>query len=118
MWQVILNNIDYSLFGYGFGGVFWGDGNPAEYVVGRFYYKLGHAHNGFIDAFIDMGIIGLIAYPLILLLPFIHAVKKYNHGKKDYALTILVLSFLTIVFVLGVQQLASSLALSFSCTIF
>ncbi|MBL4830551.1 MAG: O-antigen ligase family protein [Aliivibrio sp.] len=94
MWQVILKNIDYSLFGYGFGGVFWGEGNPAEYIIGRFYYHLGHAHNGFIDALIDMGLIGFISYFIVLAFPLIHAIRKFSSGNKIYSISILTLVFL------------------------
>jgi O-antigen ligase len=95
MWAVVINNIDYSLFGYGFGGVFWGEGNPAEFLVGRLYFLLGHAHNGFIDAFIDMGFIGGIIYPIALLFPLLNSVQNYLNGKNHYAISILFLTFLT-----------------------
>lgn len=95
MWGIILNNIDYKLFGYGFGGVFWGENQPAEFTIGRLYYHLGHAHNGMIDALIDMGYIGLFAYPIIILIPYFTSIKRLFLGDLTYTLPLIVLTFLT-----------------------
>mgnify|MGYP003624260321 CR=1 FL=1 len=94
MWSIILNNIDYQFFGYGFGGVFWGEGHPAEYTIGRLYYHLGHAHNGMVDAFIDMGYAGLIIYPLAILTPYFVAIKRLFIGDSTYTLPLIFLTFL------------------------
>ncbi|MGF1765610.1 O-antigen ligase family protein, partial [Aliivibrio kagoshimensis] len=96
MWLLILDNIEINLLGYGFGGVFWGEGKPAEYTIGRLYYHLGHSHNGFIDSIIDMGLIGLGAYVIIIVIPIIHSISKIYNNKEDYYITAISLSFLAI----------------------
>lgn len=95
MWSIVLNNIDYKLFGYGFGGVFWGENQPAEFTIGRLYYHLGHAHNGMIDALIDMGYVGLLTYPIVILIPYFTSIKRLFLGDLTYTLPLVVLTFLT-----------------------
>ncbi|URQ97584.1 O-antigen ligase family protein [Pseudoalteromonas sp. SCSIO 43095] len=95
MWNIVLNNIDYKLFGYGFGGVFWGENQPAEFTIGRLYYHLGHAHNGMIDALIDMGYVGLLTYPIVILIPYFTSIKRLFLGDLTYTLPLVVLTFLT-----------------------
>ncbi|WP_064664313.1 O-antigen ligase [Pseudoalteromonas sp. MQS005] len=101
LWEAVILNIDYKLFGYGFGGVFWGEGSPAEFLVGRGYYQLGHAHNGLIDAMIDMGYIGAILYPIVLVVPVFHSIKNLLSNESTYCLPFLILTFLMVYSISG-----------------
>lgn len=101
MWEVVLRNIDYQIFGYGFGGVFWGEGHPAEYLIGRLYYSLGHAHNGLIDALIDMGIVGAVMYMFVLIMPLTRSIKCLLDGQTKYLLSVVLLTFLTLYSISG-----------------
>ncbi len=70
MWKDILLSIDSPVLGYGFGGGFWGEFGYANGLLDPRYIFLGHAHNGFVDTLIELGIFGVVFYFLLLLHAF------------------------------------------------
>ena len=53
-------------FGYGYGGVFWGENSSAYYIMDEFFINLGHSHNGFVDSILEIGYVGPLIYVLII----------------------------------------------------
>ncbi len=60
-------------FGYGY-QAFWKGGGGAEYVWLSAGYRLPHAHNGFVNIALDLGLIGLLLWLLSLLTIFVRGV--------------------------------------------
>jgi len=93
MWVDILLSIDSPLTGYGFGGGFWGEFGYANGLIDHRYILLGHAHNGFVDTLIELGIIGVAFYFLLLLRGLVCSYKRIiDEGPYFY------LSFFLLVF--------------------
>lgn len=73
IWTAIFSVSQNPLLGHGFGGVFWGEYNSAYYLLDEAWYNLGHAHNGIVDIWIELGYVGLalcllINFKLLLML--------------------------------------------------
>ncbi|WP_261844970.1 O-antigen ligase family protein [Aliamphritea ceti] len=95
IWFSLFNVSQSPLIGHGFGGVFWGEYNSAYYLLDEAWFNLGHAHNGWVDIWIELGYIGLFLY-LLITLKVVYAAynlvfrKKYN----IYAYIFLLILFL------------------------
>ena len=76
IWSQILNASSDRFLGYGYGGVFWGEYSSAYKYMEEFYINLGHSHNGFVDAKLEFGWIGLYLYILCLLVPIYKHIKN------------------------------------------
>jgi exopolysaccharide production protein ExoQ len=118
LWNRVLGKVtqERPILGYGFHG-FWQDWrppelNPSHPVAGDGYgWFAHHAHNGFIDLFIDIGLIGLIAFLLSFLLNIGLAIK-YMAQTREVESIVHVLILLLILIVnntqselLGIQHL-------------
>jgi exopolysaccharide production protein ExoQ len=118
LWNRVLGKVtqERPILGYGFHG-FWQDWrppelNPSHPVAGDGYgWFAHHAHNGFIDLFIDIGLIGLIAFLLSFLLNIALAIK-YMAQTREVESIVHVLILLLILIVnntqselLGIQHL-------------
>jgi exopolysaccharide production protein ExoQ len=67
LWQAVLEQISLRpALGYGF-SAFWTDGGGADYVWQAIADKAPHAHNGFINITVELGLIGLALYTASLL---------------------------------------------------
>ncbi|NOH24991.1 O-antigen ligase family protein [Vibrio europaeus] len=62
VWEALFNASQRPWIGHGFGGVFWGEYNSAYYLLDEDYYNLGHAHNGIVDIWLELGYIGTSFY--------------------------------------------------------
>ncbi len=81
MWADILLSIDSPILGYGFGGGFWGEFGYANGLIDSRYILLGHAHNGFVDTLIELGLFGVVFYFLLLLRTLIDStIATKKHG--------------------------------------
>ncbi|WP_281544139.1 O-antigen ligase family protein [Grimontia sp. SpTr1] len=87
--------------GHGFGGVFWGEYNSAYFLMDEYYYNLGHAHNGFVDIWLELGYLGLILYILILISASYTAFKRF-FWERDMSYTF----FLSIIIFLIIYSLS------------
>nr|WP_164837283.1 O-antigen ligase family protein [Vibrio alfacsensis] len=80
MWADILLSIDSPMLGYGFGGGFWGEFGYANGLIDPRYILLGHAHNGFVDTLIELGIFGVAFYFYCYLYPY----RQHNSNKMAW----------------------------------
>ena len=76
LWRdVITLGMQHPIFGFGFGG-FW---NPAtqQYLKEIYSWGPGQAHNGYIEIFLNLGLIGLILFGFTIFSAFSGAIQQY-----------------------------------------
>jgi O-antigen ligase len=63
LWEAIFPFIQKRFWlGYGFGEAFWKNDSLAQIVRTALSWNVPHAHNGFIEAMLDTGIVGLVIW--------------------------------------------------------
>lgn len=97
IWQVVLGESRFhnALIGGGYGGFWVGRNSISGYViVGDDLYP-GQAHNGYIDVFNDLGILGLCLLTFMLVLAIYRAglllVSGHKEGKLHFAIALMCL---------------------------
>lgn len=81
LWEASIEKIlEHPWLGYGY-QAFWREGGGAEEIWGVEGYKPPHAHNGFINMPLDLGLIGLSVFLLTLLVNYIRAIACLRSGK-------------------------------------
>ncbi|AFY32694.1 O-antigen ligase [Calothrix sp. PCC 7507] len=81
LWQAALEKIfERPWLGYGFQG-FWQDGGGAVTVWKTVKYKPPHAHNGYINTALDLGLLGLILFVISIINTYRKAITwlRLNH---------------------------------------
>lgn len=80
IWEYVINAIkNRFLFGYGL-NAFWGDNNySAYYVRSIMNAQIAHAHNGYLDIFLNIGLVGFIVYCFIILSIIKNYIKKEHN---------------------------------------
>ncbi len=88
------------LLGYGFGAFWLGSGQmmPIEIALMRLRFPwAGHAHNGFIDTWLEVGLIGLLLIVMIIFLglgrSLIKLLRSPTHVQSWFSLLFLHISF-------------------------
>jgi exopolysaccharide production protein ExoQ len=72
-WPLVLDKIaERPWLGYGFGSFWQGLDGPSAYVWNATVFKTPNSHNGYLDLFLDLGIIGFSIYAIL----FINAFRK------------------------------------------
>ena len=82
--------------GYGYEG-FWRKGTNADYVWNALKFKVTHSHNGFLELWLQLGIVGLSLYIIAFLMACYKAVvflHKNNNSEGIYPLMLLIFIFL------------------------
>ncbi|MGF1766067.1 O-antigen ligase family protein [Enterovibrio makurazakiensis] len=97
LWEALYHASLRHWTGHGFGGVFWGEYNSAYYLMDEYYYNLGHAHNGFVDIWLELGYLGTTIYIAILIHSLSMGFRKfYIERNKSYLFFFLIIVFLII----------------------
>jgi len=67
LWAAVLDKVyERPWLGYGFGGFWQGlNGESAEVII-QVGWEMNHSHNGFLDIWTDLGVIGLLLYLLLV----------------------------------------------------
>jgi O-antigen ligase len=99
LWSLVLAKIwERPWLGYGYSGFWQGPTSEAgQYVWSAIGWDAPHAHNGLLDLWIDLGLLGLIIYVLIFSLNFIQAinwVRATKTAENYFPLVYLVFIFL------------------------
>ncbi len=72
-WPLVLDKIGESPWvGYGFGAFWQGLDGPSAYIWNASAFKAPNSHNGYLDLFLDLGIIGFSIYMVL----FINSFRK------------------------------------------
>lgn len=81
LWELALEKIaERPWLGYGYQG-FWQEGGEAFVIWKAEGYKPPHAHNGFINITLDLGLVGLFLFLLTLAVTYIRAIAWLREGK-------------------------------------
>jgi len=95
VWFALFEASQNPLFGHGFGGVFWGEFNSAYFLLDEDWYNLGHAHNGLVDIWLELGYVGASVYLLLSLKILLRAYKLVIKSKcSQYTFIFLIVVFL------------------------
>jgi len=83
IWNALLDKAwERPWLGYGF-QTFWVDGGGAEYVWRAIRYKVGHAHNGFLNIVADLGFVGLFFFLASIAFTYQRAIVYLRSGKTS-----------------------------------
>jgi exopolysaccharide production protein ExoQ len=91
LWEVAIEKVvERPLFGYGYQS-FWVDTGEANYVWNAIAklqgdYKPPHAHNGFINISLDLGLVGLILFLLVIGITYAQSIAYVRSGKTKLEL--------------------------------
>lgn len=81
LWEIAIEKIlQRPWLGYGF-QAFWQDDGEAYYLRHQLHYEAIHAHNGFINQSLDLGLIGLSLFLLSLLIAYKRSIAWARFGK-------------------------------------
>lgn len=80
LWEATISKIhERPWLGYGYQG-FWRDGGAASEIWNSEGYKPPHAHNGFINLALDLGLIGLLAFICLIVTSYMQSIKCLQRG--------------------------------------
>jgi len=85
LWQALLDEVwKNPEAGYGY-GAFWVAGtHPYESAIASIRYKQAtHAHNGYLDALLDAGVVGLSFFLAAILMGLYYSVRRVVSSKKS-----------------------------------
>lgn len=83
IWNALLDKAwERPWLGYGF-QTFWIDGGGSEYVWRAIRYKVGHAHNGFLNIIADLGFVGLFFFLASIAYTYYRAILHLRAGKSS-----------------------------------
>jgi len=81
LWEASIEKIlEQPWFGYGY-QAFWREGGGADSIWQQEGYKPPHAHNGFINMPLDLGLTGLFLFGAVLAVNYIRSVRCLRVGK-------------------------------------
>lgn len=83
LWELVIEMIKQRpLLGYGYNAFWRGLNGPSAYIVNTANWAVPHAHNGFLDLWLDLGSLGGLVFLLGLLMGVIRAVRWLHLTKK------------------------------------
>ena len=86
LWEAAIEKIlAHPWLGYGYQG-FWHEGGEATTIWASEGYKPPHAHNGFINLSLDLGLIGLFVFLSTIAINYIRAISWLRLGKTSIEL--------------------------------
>ena len=86
IWAMALENIaERPVLGYGY-NAFWNVAPGAERINTILHWKVPHAHNGFIDLTLQLGIVGLVLYIGIYFVAIRRALNLANETQEQEAI--------------------------------
>lgn len=107
IWSSVYDSIQNSmLLGYGYAGFWGGIGTPSESVVRSIGWNVPSAHNGYLEIWLSIGLIGLI---LILVCILYTSIRLLNNIANSYFHSYLII---TLIYLLLINLTESSLLLS------
>ncbi|PPS44228.1 O-antigen ligase [Chroococcidiopsis sp. TS-821] len=83
LWEYVLQMIQQRpILGYGYQGFWRGLDGPSAFVLDAVNWAVPHAHNGFLDLTLNLGIVGLSIFILSFLMSTIRALRWLRLTKK------------------------------------
>src|SRR5579871_879763 len=79
LWNAVLDSIrEKPWLGYGYGSFWRLPGGEAQTVIARVHWFAPHAHNGFLDLCLDVGLVGLALFACGLFVAYWRAIRTYR----------------------------------------
>jgi O-antigen ligase len=83
LWELVIEMIKQRpLLGYGYSAFWLGLNGPSGYIQLAAGWAVPHAHNGFLDLWLDLGFLGLLVFILGFLISVIRAIRSLCLTKK------------------------------------
>jgi exopolysaccharide production protein ExoQ len=103
LWYIVFKMIQqHPWLGYGYSGFWLGARGPSGYIWDVIGWPAPHAHNGFLDLWLDLGIIGLLAFIVSFVMTLGQAIAYIRQTKTWEAFW--PITFLTAFFLLNLAQ--------------
>lgn len=107
LWKAVLDKIaERPWFGYGYNAFWMGwEGESAEVLLriapftSSSDYEPTHAHNGVLEVWLDLGLVGLILFGLVLLVAFARAIRLIRENRAVES--VWPLTYLTMLLLIG-----------------
>ena len=99
LWQLSLRMVEAQpVLGYGYNGFWLGLSGPSQAIQSRLHFFAVHAHNGFIDLALELGLIGLALYIFVLVVALTRAFwLQIAAPRAENAWPFLLLAFVTLI---------------------
>jgi O-antigen ligase len=82
LWLSLVPHIEKKLvLGYGFGNAFWVHKDNVRQVMEKVRWFPGHAHNGFLDILLSLGLLGALAYAAFIIETFLLSVWYLSRAR-------------------------------------
>lgn len=99
IWSAVMNSINKRpLLGYGYEGFWIGFQGEAVNVLLTARFSLTHAHDGFLNLWLDLGLVGLGGFILLLLPVMKNTLISFGPGRSPFVDWYIGLIFLTLVY--------------------
>ncbi|WP_299411937.1 O-antigen ligase family protein [Acaryochloris sp. IP29b_bin.148] len=116
LWHECLLSVrDRPFLGHGY-GAFWTKGGGAEVVWREFGWQAPHAHNGFLDLLLDIGILGTVLFLLCYVLVSYQALQLLRQTTSLSG--IFPLAFLAMMFMVNLTESSTVVRPQFAWTVF
>lgn len=97
LWNVLMTFVEKRLWlGYGYGAFWLGAEGPSGTVLTRVGWLPPHAHNGFLDLWVDLGVIGLVLGSALVFTSMLSAINLTLARKSTYFFWSLISTFVFI----------------------
>jgi exopolysaccharide production protein ExoQ len=99
IWNGVMASIGKRpILGYGYGGFWWGTRGEAYNIDSRVGWMVPYSHNGFLDVWLDLGVVGFTLISLTVIKAIRDGLKSLRGGRPFYAQWCLSIVFLTILY--------------------
>ncbi len=99
IWSAVMNAINKRpLLGYGYEGFWIGFHGEAVNVVLTAHFSLTHAHDGFLNLWLDLGVVGLVGFLLMLLPAIKNTLIAFGPGRSPFVDWYIGLIFITLIY--------------------
>ena len=99
IWNGVMASIGKRpILGYGYGGFWWGTRGEAYSIDSRVGWMVPYSHNGFMDVWLDLGMVGFALISLTIVKAVRDGLKSLRTARPFYAQWCLSIVFLTVLY--------------------
>ncbi|MBO9535756.1 O-antigen ligase family protein [Herbaspirillum sp.] len=87
IWRLVLLEINkHPIFGIGYGAFWLGEGSPSQSIIDILHWIPLQAHNGYLDIFNELGIVGLCLLALVFIYHIVSLVRLTAFDREEAAI--------------------------------
>lgn len=87
IWRLVLLEINkHPIFGIGYGAFWLGEGSPSQSIIDILHWIPLQAHNGYLDIFNELGIVGLCLLALVFIYHIISLIRLTSFDREEAAI--------------------------------